>query len=348
MNIQKIYKAKSKTYLIAEVGLAHDGSLGIAKSFIDKIAESGADAVKFQMHIKNYESSKYEKFRVKFSDQDKTRGDYWQRTAFKYHEWKILKDYSRKKKLDFICSPFSLEAVPLLKKLKVDAVKIASGEFNNILMLKKISKELPNTKIILSTGLSDLKEIDYILRFCKKNKIKRDNISLLQCRSEYPTKIDEVGHKIVNLFKDKYKVKSGLSDHSGNLNSLIAGIAMGSDLIELHVTFDKDFFGPDTKSSITFDELKTLSDFNKDFFIIKSKGASEKKLNKNLKKYKKLFNKGIFVKKKIEPGDTIKENNLIALKPMQGISVVDVFKVIGKKIKRKVNAGQYLKPSDIK
>ena len=266
---------ENKTYLIAEVGLAHEGSLGIAKSFIDKISESGADAVKFQLHNQLYESSKYEKFRVKFSQQDKNRGEYWTRTSFAFKEWKILRDYAKKKKLDFICSPFSVEVIPLLKKLKIDAVKIASGEFNNLLMLKKIFKELPNTPIIFSTGLSDLKEIEYILKFCKINKIKNSNIFLLQCRSDYPTKIHLVGHKIVNIFRKKFNVKSGISDHSGNLNSLIAGISMGSDLIEFHVTFDKAFFGPDIKSSITFDELKKLSNFNKDFSKISLKGIKK-------------------------------------------------------------------------
>ncbi len=339
---------KNKTYLIAEVGLAHEGSLGIAKSFIDKIANSGADAVKFQLHNQLYESSKYEKFRVKFSEQDKNRGEYWTRTSFTFEEWKILRNYAKKKKLDFICSPFSEGAVSTLKRLKIDAVKIASGEFNNLFLLKKIFKELPSKPIILSTGLSDLKEIEYILNFCMTNKIKNSNIFLLQCRSEYPTKIHLVGHKIVDIFRQKFNVKSGLSDHSGNLNSLIAGIAMGSDLIEFHVTFDKAFFGPDTKSSITFDELKILSNFNKDFSKIALKGIKNKNLNKKLIFNKKLFNKGVFVKKKINAGEIIKEKNLIALKPMKGISIVDVYKIIGRKVKKKIMPKEFLKKSDIK
>ena len=107
----KILKKKisdlNKTFIIAEIGLSHEGSLGLAKSFIDNISKAGADAVKFQMHYPEYESSKFEKFRKHFSIQDKTRFDYWQRTSFKISEWKKIKNYSEKKGLIFLCSPFS-------------------------------------------------------------------------------------------------------------------------------------------------------------------------------------------------------------------------------------------------
>ncbi len=127
-------------FIIAEVGLAHEGSVGIAKSFIDLISDTGADAVKFQMHIANEESSAKENFRKKFSSQDKSRWDYWLRTSFTIKQWRELKKYSEKKNLVFLCSPFSSKAVEILNNLKIDAWKIASGEFSNNLLLEKILK----------------------------------------------------------------------------------------------------------------------------------------------------------------------------------------------------------------
>ena len=127
-----------KTFIIAEVGLAHEGSLGIAKSFVDKISEAGADAVKFQIHDHRSESSKYEKFRKKFSFQDKNRTEYWKRTKFSEKEWHHLIKYTKSKKLKFIVSPFSIESFEKLKKFNVDSWKIASGEFTNLPLIKHI------------------------------------------------------------------------------------------------------------------------------------------------------------------------------------------------------------------
>jgi len=166
----------NRTFIIAEIGLSHEGSLGFAKSFIDESFDAGADAVKFQMHLPQFESSKYEKFRKKgIFIQDKNRFDYWKRTSFTLDQWKFIRAYCKKKKLKFICSPFSLEAVRFLKKLKVDAWKIASGEFNNMLMIDEIIKN-NKKKIILSNGLSYEKKIKQIIRYLKKKKKKKENL----------------------------------------------------------------------------------------------------------------------------------------------------------------------------
>ena len=220
----KIIDNFKRTFIIAEIGLSHEGSLGLAKYFVDLCAKGGADAVKFQMHLPDDESSKYEKFRIKFSSQDETRYDYWKRTSFSFREWKDLANHCKKKKIIFICSPFSIMAAKYLNKLSVPAWKIASGEFNNKLLIKHISLK-SKKPMILSTGLSDLKEIKNVVKYLKKLKVK---FSLLQCTSEYPTDISRVGHSLIKKFRNQFKVPIGISDHSGNLNSAIAGISMGA------------------------------------------------------------------------------------------------------------------------
>lgn len=329
-------------FVIAEVGLAHDGSVGIAKSFIDLISDAGADAVKFQMHIAEEESSSKEKFRKKFSSQDSTRWDYWKRTSFTIKQWMELKKYSEKKKLVFLCSPFSLKAVEILNNLKIAAWKIASGELSNSIMIKKILK-LSKKPLILSTGLSDEKEITSILKFLNKK-----NICLLQCTSQYPTEIKNAGHKYIKLFKKKYKCLSGLSDHTGNINSLLSAISFGANIIETHVTFNSQFFGPDTASSISFQELKFLCAFNQDLNAINNSKFSKKKISLNQKRMIKLFTKSLVLNKDKIKGEKIKLDDLDSKKPLVGIKSSEFKKLVGKKIKFNLSKGTFLKKNYFK
>ncbi len=332
-----------KPLLIAEVGLAHDGSLGIAKSFAKTAKENGADAIKFQFHDSKFESSSFEKFRKKFSHQDNSRQEYWDRTSFNFKEWAHLKNYCSKLGLYFVCSPFSVESAELLNKIGIDFWKIASGEFSNLFLIEYIVNK-SNKPIILSTGLAYNNEINQVVKFLKR---KRKLFYLLQCTSKYPTPLNEVGHSKMNFLKNKYKCKVGLSDHSGNLNSLIASIMLGAEILEFHVTYDKNFFGPDTSSSINFKNLKDLSNFKKDFLSINSKELNNSKNNSLKTKMSKLFKKSLYVKNNLSAGTIIKKDHLVALKPNTGISVIDYRKIIGKKIKKNIKKGKLLKLKDL-
>lgn len=339
---KKILGDKHPCFIIAEIGLAHEGSVGIAKSFIDLISDAGANAVKFQMHIAKEESSFKEKFRKKFSSQDKSRWDYWKRTSFTLKQWKELKNYSEKKKLIFLCSPFSLKAVEILKELNIAAWKIASGEFSNDLLIKKI-QEVSKKPLILSTGLSDEKEIKK-----KISGLNKKNIALLQCTSQYPTEIKNAGHKYIKIFKKKYKCVSGLSDHTGKINSLLTAISYGANIIETHVTFNKKFFGPDTSSSISFEQLNFLCNFSKDFSYIQKSKFSKKKITVAQKKMIKLFTKSLVINKDKKKGEKIYFKDLDSKKPQIGIKISDYKKYIGKKIKFNLSKGTFLKKNHFK
>ncbi len=334
-----------KPFLIAEVGLAHEGSLGIAKSFVKIAKENGADAVKFQHHNFEYESSRLEKFRKNFSSQDKTRAEYWKRTSFNLFEWKKLKKYCDKLKIKFICSPFSIKSAEELNEIGVYAWKIASGEFNNIPLIEYILKN-SNKPIILSTGLTTTNEIKKILKVFKK--YKRKDFAILQCTSRYPTSLEDVGHDLIEKFKKEFKCNVGISDHSGQINSLIIGLYKNADLIEFHVTFHENFFGPDTSSSIKPDEIKFLSKLRDDIYRIKNINTNKEKLTSNQKKMIKLFGKSIFAKHDLKKNQKIKMDNLKFLKPGTGISVVDYKKVLGKYAKRYIKKDKLIKFSDLK
>ena len=319
-----------KTFIIAEIGLSHEGSFGVATSMIDQAAICGVDAVKFQMHIAEEESSKYEKFRKKIFYQDNSRYDYWKRTSFTVKQWIKLKNYSEKKNLIFLCSPFSIKAAILLKELNIDAWKIASGEFNNLLLIDKII-EISNKPLILSTGLTFDLEIKKILSYIKK---KQKKVILLQCTSKYPTNLIDVGHKLIHTFKKNYKICAGISDHSGNLNSLLSAVALRANVIETHVCFDKNYFGPDTSSSITFNELKFLTQFSSDFYYINKNGTKDKKLKNNQKKLRKIFLKGLAFKEAVTKNQIIKKKDIKDVKPLKGISAYNYKSIIGKKINK--------------
>ena len=126
---------RTKTYLIAEIGQAHDGSLGMAHSLIDAISPLGVNAIKFQMHYAAYESSVNENFRINFSYEDKSRFDYWKRMEFSYEQWKGLKQHCEQSGLDFIVTPFSCYALQVCQSIDVRIYKIGSGDFNNYLLV---------------------------------------------------------------------------------------------------------------------------------------------------------------------------------------------------------------------
>jgi N,N'-diacetyllegionaminate synthase len=170
------YIYNDNVFIIAEIAQAHDGSLGILHSYIDAVSDTGADAIKFQVHIAEAESSEFEPFRVNFSYIDKTRYDYWKRMEFSLTQWQEIKEHCEKRNLEFICSPFSLAAVDLLEQIEIKKYKIGSGEVSNLLMLEKIAKT--NKDIILSSGMSSFQDLDNTVNFIKSFGNK---LAILQC-----------------------------------------------------------------------------------------------------------------------------------------------------------------------
>ena len=233
-------------YIIGEVAQSHDGSLGYAHSLIDLIADSGANAVKFQTHIANCESTYDESWRINFSYEDKYRYDYWKRMEFTKEEWFGLALHAKKRKLDFLSSPFSIEAIELLEKLKVKLWKVASGELYNSMLLEKLWQT--RKPILYSSGFStyaDLKKIAQI------TKLKKIPYGIFQCTTAYPTPPELWNLSSIKKLKKDFDCPIGLSDHSGEIYASLAAVTLGAKIIEVHVNFDKQAFGPDSTSSIT-------------------------------------------------------------------------------------------------
>ncbi len=201
-----------KVLLIAEIAQAHEGSLGLAHSYIDALAETGVDAIKFQTHIAEAESSALEPFRVRFSYEDETRYDYWRRMEFTPSQWIGLREHCDRVGLEFISSPFSLAAVDLLETVGVKRYKIGSGEVSNLLLLEKIART--GKPVILSSGMSSFAELSAACKLLLSFGI---SISILQCTTAYPTKPEQWGLNVMEEMRNQFELPTGFSDHSGDI-----------------------------------------------------------------------------------------------------------------------------------
>ena len=331
-----------KCLIIAEVAQAHDGSLGTAHAYIDAIEKTGADAVKFQTHIAAAESTPDEPWRIKFSPQDKTRFEYWKRMEFSEEQWAGLKKHANERNLMFLSSAFSNEAFDLLNRIGVAAWKVASGEVTNTVMLNRMLKS--GLSILLSTGMSPIDEIDRIV-----NKINQhgNDYAVLQCTSMYPAPPEKLGLNMLSIFKDRYNCPVGLSDHSGNIYAGLAAASLGASILEVHVTFSRDCFGPDVPASITTDELHQLVEGLKFINTALSNPVSKEDMAEELSPMRQLFTKSIVVNRDLEKGTILTEAMLSLKKPGDGLPPGKMNELIGKKLKVDLPKDTRVKENDL-
>jgi N-acetylneuraminate synthase len=327
--------------IVGEVAQAHDGSLGMAHAFIDVIADAGADAVKFQTHIANAESSPQEPFRVKFSFQDATRYDYWKRMEFTPEGWQGLADHAHKRGLIFLSSPFSEEAVDLLDQIGMPAWKIASGEVTNPLLLERMART--GKPMLLSSGMSSIAEIDNVVASIQSLGLP---LLVLQCTSKYPSQPEDVGLNMLEYFQERYGTPVGLSDHSGKIFPGLAAATLGVQLLELHVTLSRQMFGPDVAASLTPEELKQLVQGVR--FIEKAKAhpALKDQTARSMQEMKDLFGKSLVARRTILAGEVLKREDITSRKPGTGIPVADYARYLGLKLKRTVEADAFFSLED--
>jgi len=329
-------------FLIAEIAQAHEGSLGIAHSYIDALAETGVDAVKFQTHLAHAESSAHEPFRVKFSYEDATRYDYWQRMEFTPEQWAGLKQHCDDKGIEFISSPFSNAAVDLLERVGVQRYKIGSGEVSNFLMLEKIAQT--GKPILVSSGMSNWAELDQTVAFLKPFG---NAITLLQCTTAYPTKPDQWGLNVLPELKKRYGLPVGFSDHSGDIYAGFAATALGAEVLEFHAVFDKRMFGPDAPASLTLDQIKQLVTGVRQIQTALATPV-DKTDNTGFDALKKIFEKSLAVNKDLPAGHVLTKEDLEAKKPKgYGINASSFREVVGKKLKAGKRAWAFLEYDDL-
>jgi len=331
----------SKTLIIAEAGVNHNGSIKIAKKLIDVAKACGADAVKFQTFTTeklvrfNAEKANYQK---EASGEDETQFNMIKRLELNVKTHKELIDYCTEIGIIFLSSPFDLDSVDLLTKLGLGIIKIPSGEIVNLPYLEKIGKL--KKRIILSTGMADLGEIKNALNVLINSGTEKDDITVLHCNTEYPTPYEDVNLNAMVTIKRAFGVKVGYSDHTLGIEVPIAAIALGAEVIEKHFTLDKNMKGPDHKASIEPDELMAMVNGIRN--IEKALGDGIKKPSKSEQKNIDILRKSIVAIKPIKKGEIFNEKNIGVKRPGTGISPMKWNEVIGKTAKKDFKIDEWI------
>lgn len=329
-------------YLIAEVAQAHDGSLGTAHAFIDAAATAGADAIKFQTHLAEAESTRDEPFRIPFSRQDSSRYEYWQRTSFTPEHWFELAHHAGDRGLAFLSSPFSIEAVELLRALDVPAWKVASGEVGSQGLLAAMCAD--GKPVLLSTGMSSFADIDGAVAAIREAHAP---LAVLQCASLYPTPLEAVGLNVISDYRQRYGCPVGLSDHSGCVHPALAALAQGADIIEVHLTLSRHMFGPDAPVSLTVNELQAVAAARDAFHAMATHPVDKDMVADELSEMRSMFGRSLAPRVDLPAGTVIDAEMLTAKKPATGIPADALETIIGRQLLQAVPADRLLTWQDI-
>jgi sialic acid synthase SpsE len=320
-------KKGRRCFVIAELGNTHEGSIGLAKCFIKAASDCGADAVKLQTHIFEAESLPDAPNPPYFNNE--SRKEYFERTSFDLEQYKELKRYAEEQcSVEFISSPFSLEAVDLLESVGVSTYKVASGEVSNIPLLVKLAEK--DKKILLSSGMSHWAELDEAVDALCRGGCK--DVVVMQCCSEYPCPVEHAGLNVMMDMKRRYNLPVGFSDHTLGIAIAIAAAACGAVVIEKHFTLSKKMYGSDAKSSATPEEFEALVGGIRDVEKALSNEVDKDKTARSLSQMKVIFEKSIVAACDLEAGSILGENHLAYKKPGDGIPAKKFRQLIGRRM----------------
>lgn len=320
---------KKKVIIIAEAGVNHNGDLKLAKKLVDIAAESGADYVKFQTFKANDIVTKKSK-RAEYQDTNLNDNDTQYKMLKKLelsrnHHYELIK-YCEFKNIKFLSTAFDLKSLDFLHSLGLKLAKIPSGEITNLPYLIKTAKNFK--KIIMSTGMSNIKEIQDALEILLHNGISKSNITILHCNTDYPTKYADVNLKaMLDIFKNT-NISFGYSDHTLGIEVSVAAVALGATVIEKHFTISRDMKGPDHAASLEPDELKQMvKSIRNTEKSISGSGLKEPSISET--RNKTSVRKSLVAIKKIKKNDLLSSYNIGVKRPGTGISPMKWNQIIG-------------------
>ena len=333
---------KNKVFIIAEAGVNHNGNLNLALEMVKKAKEANADCIKFQafsldtLISSDALSADYQKENTGLSKQQ----NILKKLVLKKDDFFKIKNYCDKINIDFLCTAFDNNWLNFLISIKMNKIKVPSGEITNFNLLRHISSK--NLPVILSTGMSNNKEITAALKLLRK-QLKKAYISLLHCTSLYPAPEESLNLLAINTMKKKFGLQVGYSDHSSNDIASIAAVSMGARIIEKHFTLDKKLPGPDQKASLN---IKQLNSFISNIRSLENAlGNGNKVPNIEEKKVAKLVRRSWHASKEINKDQKMSINNVTLLRPESGI--LGTNNIIGKKAKKKILKGAAIFQNDL-
>lgn len=316
------------SYIIAEAGVNHNGSIELAKNLVDKAKEAGADCVKFQTFKANQIVSKIATkadYQKKQTGRSESQYEMLKKLELSFDEFINLNNYCKEAGIEFLSTAFDFESIDFLNQLGMQVWKIPSGEITNLPYLIKIAKL--NKKVILSTGMSTMREIEDAVNILKDHGASE--LIILHCTTEYPTPYEDVNLNAMLAIKEKFGCEVGYSDHTMGIEIPIAAVALGAKVIEKHFTLDRTMDGPDHKASLEPSELKTMVDAIRNIEL--SMGTGIKEPADSEKKNIAIARKSIVANQSIKKGDILTETNLTVKRPGDGISPMKWFEIIGTK-----------------
>lgn len=322
-----------KTFIIAEAGVNHNGSVEIAMRMVDIAADAGADAIKFQTFkaeklVTGFaEKAEYQK---RTTGQSASQYDMLRRLELSVEAHKAIIERCRERGIIFVSSPFDPESIALLAELGLDIFKVPSGEITNLPYLRKLGSL--GKQVILSTGMADLGEVEDAVEVLVSSGIERKNLTILHCNTAYPTPFEDVNLLAMLTIRDALKVKVGYSDHTTGIDIPLAAVALGAAVIEKHFTLDRSMEGPDHQASLEPGELKAMVSAIRN--IERALGDGIKQPSPSEQKNKSVARKSIVALIGICSGEVFSEKNLTIKRPGTGISPMWWDTVLGRRAPR--------------
>ena len=314
--------------IIAEAGVNHNGDMKLAKQLIDVAAESKADAVKFQTFISEKcisvgaDKANYQKQTV---GETGSQLDMVKKLELSFDNFRELKEYCEKKNIIFLSTAFDIDSAKFLYEIGLETFKIPSGEITNYPLLKTIGEF--HKKVIMSTGMSELFEIENAIRVLKQ--YGTEDISLLHCNTQYPTPVEDVNLRAMQQLENQFHLPIGYSDHTLGIEVPIAAVALGATIIEKHFTLDKNMEGPDHRASLEADELSKMVQSIRN--IQMALGSGEKRVTDSEKENLSVVRKSIVASTYIREGDIFTERNITVKRPGNGICPMRWNEILGQK-----------------
>lgn len=329
-------------YVVAEIGINHNGKVSLAKKLIDKAVEAGSDAVKFQ---KRSLENLYKNDILVNPNLD-SQGleiliNILKEVEFNESEYKEIIEYCKKKEIPFLCTPWDKPSVDFLEKFEVPAYKIASADMTNLPLIHYVCKT--KKPLIISTGMSTIEEIEKTVNFVKKEQIP---FILLHCNSTYPSPVELLNLELIQILQTKFNIPVGYSGHEQGIIPSLTAANMGAVLIERHLTLDRTMEGIDQAASLEPNEFKNLVKYIRE--SEKAKGEPIKKMTRGEILQREVLGKSLICSSDINQGDVFSEYNIEVKGPAKGLSPQYYFDILGKKSSRKIKKGEYIIPEDLK
>ena len=328
-------------FIIAEIGINHNGDLILAKKLIDAAVDAGVNAVKFQK--RNLENI-YQKEILNDPSLD-SQGteiliDVLNEVEFKEDDFQEIVNYCKEKQITFLCTPWDVESADFLEKLNVSAYKIASADMTNLPLIAYISKF--NKPMIISTGMSNMDEIEKTVEFVMKQNVV---FLLLHCNSTYPSPTESLNLSLIPVMQQKFNIPIGYSGHESTIVPSITAANLGAVIIERHITLDKTMEGLDQSASLEPQEFKQMVNFIRESEI--AKGIPKKQLTRGEILQREVLGKSIVCSQDIKKGDSFSDQNIEIKTPARGVSPQYYYEFIGKKSPRDIKKNEYIQLDDL-